>query len=252
MPIINFGGLLGGGGSVFGTDAKREFNLDGDYSKAFPVGLPVPTYPFLNQGDTETVIFRQPFEQSLTAYKPLDLKVGYKEVKDAYPLGDVNFRDGQGGVVTFDRQFGNIPKQRVRRGQSHRYSFQYILKDGAKIQSDGTTITSYEGPTYTLGTKPFTVDSTLVYDYFIDGDEASFPIVLAPDYWQLGQIIVPRGRAVDGGNFPLTVEGGLVCCTSPILAEDDTYDNWMGAIRCRVRRIIAGPTLAFWRNSLGQ
>ena len=119
-------GLAKGGGA-------GGFVLDGDYSDAHPSGAPTPTYPFVNEGDTITVIFRQPYEQAIVSYVPLDLTKGMPGITNAYPLGDINFKDGGSGVWQFERTFGNIPGTRVRRGQSHTYAFQYVLNSGVKI-----------------------------------------------------------------------------------------------------------------------
>ena len=35
-----------------------------------------------------------------------------------------------------------------------------------------------------------------------------------------------------------------------ILAEDDVHSDWLGAIRYRLRRTIAAPTLAFFIREL--
>ncbi len=249
MAALNYTTMM----PVYGGAQKSGFLLDGDYSRAYPIGAPVPHFPFLNQGDTETVIFRQKCEQALVSYAPLDLTKPYPGVSGAYPLGDVNFRDVGCGLVEFERMYGNIPKQRIRRGQSHTYAFQTVLSSGVKISGAGTDNLSYEGPQYSIGTEPAMVDSRLVMDYFIDGQQANFPLVQAPKVIQVGQTIQTWGQDFAGGPFPLYVDGSCVCATGgiDILAENDSYADWEGAIKCRVRRIIAGPTPAFWNSNVG-
>ena len=118
---------------------------------------------------------------------------------NAYPLGDVNFRDGGCGIWEFERQYGNIPRQRVRYGQSHRYTFQCVLSSGAKISGGGTDNVSFEGPQYSVLSKPFTVDSTLICDFFLAGQEGDFPLLEAPSVELIGQSIAPRGEDYLGG-----------------------------------------------------
>ncbi len=250
MAAIQYSGLLATPANVRG---RKDIYLDGDYSKAQPCGAPVPVFPFLNQGDTETVYFRQKFECAIASYSPLDLTAAMPGVANAYPMGDVNFRDGGCGIWEFERQYGNIPKQRIRRGQSHRYSFQYVLNSGAKLSGVGTDELSYEGPTYTLGTMPFTVDSILQYDFFLADSESDFPLLEAPLVQQIGLNIDPRGQDVNGGAFPLTLSDSCVvgkAGVTAMLAEDDVYSDWLGALRYRLRRTITPPTLAFFIKNL--
>ena len=153
-----------------------------------------PQYPFLDQGDTVTVIYRQRCEQALTSYTPLDLKSAMPGVAGAYPFRRCELPGtAVAGIVEFDRLFGNIPKQRIVRGKSFKYPFQYVLSSGAKISGAGTDDLSYEGPTYSIGTEPTTVDSILIMDYFLDGQQAQFPLLHAPKLELIGQNIDPVG-----------------------------------------------------------
>lgn len=250
----NTGGLLGSG-----SRKARDFYVDGDFTTAQPCAAPVPTYPFLNQGDTETVIYRWKHEQFVRNYQPLSLTKPMRGVPNAYPLGDVNFRDGGCSIWEFERTFGNIPKQCIRHGQSHTYAFQYILSSGAGYSGagEGGDISNLviEGATYTIGTRPSNVNSTLQYDYFLAGKEGNFPLKLAPRVEQIGTRITVRGVDINDGPFPLYLasggDSGCICAVGgkTILAEDDVYDDWLGAIRCRVRRTITGATPLFWSRS---
>lgn len=213
------------------------YKYDGDYGPALPCGLPVPSYPFLDQGDTETVIYSEPHEQTLAEYAQLDLMLPHPEVDNAYPFGDVNFRDLGAGIVRFDRQFGNIPKQRIVRGQSFRYNFQYVAI----------------GTNTHVGSRPRNVDSMLIYDYFLSGQESDFPLLEAPGYELIETVVFPVGDAITGSEFPLTIDGRFVVGVDgvdAILAEADTYAEYRGAVRCRVRRTIVPPTAAFWHDAL--
>lgn len=235
-PTFGGGGAGVAGGFVnptFGSAPGKGYFIDGDYKTANPCGSPVAEFPFLDQDDTETVIFKQPWEQFGANYVPPPMdKIGTVAF-GAYFLGDANFQDGGCGVMKFERRFGNIPKQR-KTSASFSYPYQLMIA---------------EGGSYNLQTQAFTVDSTLTYDYFIRGKEADFPLLNAPKYIKLSTFITKRGAAIDGGAFPLRILGNVVVGldgVTHILAEDDAYEDWHGAIRARKRRTIVAPTVAFW------
>ena len=245
MAAVNFSTLL-----PQPAPGQTDFFLDGDYSQAFPVGMPVPTFPFLEDGDTSTVQFRQKFEQALVCYAPPNLKLPMQGTTNLYPFGDVNWSDGQAGVALFERRFGNIPATRTVHGQSYRYPYQYLLETGAQITGDQDDL-SYTGASYSLGTLPTTVDCTVVLDYFLDGQQASYPLLEAPMLIQIGQLIVVRGASYLGSKPALTLSNGYIVSTDVlIMAEDDTYVKYEGAILARKRQLIAGPTASLFNSNL--
>ena len=224
MATVNFSGLL-----PTPTGLGTKYFLDADYSQATPVGMPVPSFPFLDEDDNTTVQFRQKYEQALVSYAPPNLKAPMPGTTTLYPFGDVNWSDGQAGVACFERTYGNIPAQRTVHGQSFRYPFQYLLLSGASITGDSDNL-SYTGASYSIGTWPLTVDSTLVYDYFLDGQQDQYPLYQAPQLIQVGNVITLRGESYLGTNPVLTLAGGALVCADPqMLAEDDTYVNYKGA-----------------------
>ena len=250
--IVGSGGLFAGLVPNLGTNGK-DFYLDANYSVAQPVGLPTPTFPYLDQNNTNAVVFRQPYEQAITSYQPLDMTKPQGDLGGLYYFGDANMKDGQGGVYVFDRLFGNLPAQRIRRGQSCNYTFQFILKAGESISTSDDGSFDYQGPTYSIGSRVYSVDSVLIYDYFLDGDQAKYPLKRYPCIEMQGQAIGSRGEDFNGGDFPLGQDPTGLIIGKPgvtqILGEDDRYDEYRGAIKCRVRRLIAAPSAQTFINS---
>ena len=258
LANLNASSALGfwGGSARPGSGEDLDCFIDGDYTDAEPSGLMVPEFPYIDEGNTAICIFRQPHEQYLETYQPpnLTLRIGGTVAgAPIHVLGDHNFRDAGAGVLSFERFFARIPARRVRRGQSFRYPFQFVLLNGAFIPVNLAPAFSvvFGGSGYTIGSEPMTVDSILQYDFFLAGREDDFPLQRAPRLFQAGDRIRSRGVSVEqfGPNqvFPLYLKGSCVCSDEDyILAEDDTYAHWRGAIKYRLRRLIAGPTPEFW------
>ena len=203
--------------------------FDGDFQEAKPVGLPLLEYPFQSRGDKTTFIVRQKWWQLAESFKAQPRGTGHKTYPKALLIEESPHRDLGGGVIEWERSHATVPLRREE-PEGYVYEYQIILSD--------LTIQPLQSP----------VGSTVIYEYFRVGQEAQFPLSIAPKLIKAGTRLTKIGV---GDLRLLKLQRGafVVSNDATILATSDVHEDWKGDIRCRKRRIIKSPDADFWGDA---
>ncbi|MEM6884773.1 MAG: hypothetical protein AAF571_07045 [Verrucomicrobiota bacterium] len=87
--------------------------FDGDLSQPRQAKPMQPEYPFLGEGDTQTVILRRTMHQLKSRYRPLPLSTLDTEFKQAYLVLEEGHENIGGGVLEWTRVYSAIPQPRT-------------------------------------------------------------------------------------------------------------------------------------------
>ena len=218
--------LLGTLGSAEGGAGAPGVYPDGDFTVAQPHGHHLIEFPFASEGDAITEIVRQRFWQFAASFASQALGTPVANNPNLLLLDEENFKDEGGGVVSWDRVYGNIPQTRDV-WEEYAYGAQYMYATNGVVK---------------LQEQAFTVPSRVRYEYFHVKDLASWEILLALRIVQLTDSEYTRR-----GSGDLTLSGAFWISSDPqIVAEDSKLRWWKYPIMYRATRWIAGPTAAFW------
>lgn len=178
-------------------------------------------FPFHNKfGDASHVVFSQPYVQQWTSYAPPTLNasttIGGTTV---YGVGDDGLSDAGAGLVSFDRQWANVP-------DAH---FDYE-----------TTSVTYPGYTETREPYAQTTQAQIKFEYFLVGPSLTYE---TPD--EIPLIAETRMTSTAGedayllsGNVYINFDGGG---TTPTI---EAYQVWVTAgtyeivVDCRVEQYL--------------
>ena len=208
---------------------------DGDWSTAAACSPPLVEFPFEDQGDSETIIIRQRFQQAFASYTTLPPLTPHEVYPQALFISDGPQRDLGGGKIEFERMWAMVPVTR-QEPESFLYQYQFIVitssNDNGAVSTTGA-----------LGNVPFSTASTVTYDYYTPDQAAAYPLEQAPRILEIAS-----NTFLKIGYGDLHLSGSYVVSSDQqILAENDTAGRWKGNIFFRKRRQIAAPTVAgFW------
>ena len=193
----------------------------------------IPTFPFKDEGDGATIVWRQRFAVLRANYTAPTLDTLHPTLSPhAYLVGDEGFVEGRAGRLIFTRVWANIPAQRFV-PSSTRYRF-------IGIRADLFGGTSFR-PRFTE-----VVDAVIQYDYYLPG--VSSGVATISDIPRVGRQryfrTVQSWRDINFLWFDTTPTRDayldMVAAGTEIVAEDSTRETWMGNIvERRIIRIVA-------------
>ncbi len=214
-PTPGGGGFLIGGGSTSGGIYRPVAGVvyDGRHTTAQPSGGPEYSAPF--PIDPARYLYTQEYwvEHPNFVSLPLDSGGPYGGVH----VGESNFKDLGGGILSFTREFALVPAAR-NEYESFVYSYQDVLFS----------------PTVSLAETPLTVPTRVQYDYFHTTDPTGISLPKAP-----------KAILVFDEIYEINGWGSLVV-GQEYLAEDATMRCWKGHIYERQQRFFR------YRNLLGE
>lgn len=213
------GGFLAPGGSSSGiVSPVAGVNYDGRHTSAQISGGPNYSAPFPT--DPGRYLYTQEYwvEQPNFVSLPLDSGGPY----GGYHVGESNFKDLGGGILSFTREFALVPKARDE-FENFTYTFQNVIVQGGSLTGEGASGSLIE--------TPLTVHSRIAYDYFFTTTPSQISLPRAP-------------RVVNIAGTLFGIHGwGTFAAGQEILAEDATFDCWKGHIYERKRRFVVAQTL---------
>lgn len=198
-----------------------------------PVGPLIPTFPFQDEGDGVTRVWRQAHEVKSANYTRPALSTVHPTLSPfAYFVGDEPGTFKRGGILIFNRVWANIPAQRIVPSD---YTYEFIGIQGSPFQGISTRRRFTQ-----------TVDAKITFDYYLPGVTGGvttiddIPRVQRQRYFRS----VEEWRDLDFVGFNTTpgrsqyldwIDSG-----EEIVAEDSRRNFWMGEIvERRVIRIRA-------------
>ena len=218
--------------AVRGSGSPPGVFRDGDFTPAKRVGLPIPEFPFANEGDGVTAIWRNRYWQQATSFTPQALGSADPTRADLLLIDEENFHDEGGGILSWDRLYAPRPQTRDV-FEDYGYSAQYIYEDAS-------------GSTLTLAEQVFSVASRVRWEYFHIRDLSDWPVLYAT---KLIQLTATQYNKRGSGN--LSLSGNiLVSSDAQIVAEDSKIRFWKYPYMYRATRWVPGPTAAFWGSAV--
>ncbi len=205
---------------------------DGDFDVAKPIEAPRPSYPFEEQGDKTTVMFRQRWRQAIEKIQAQPPYTTHPDKGDAYLIGEGEVDDKGQGIGVWERTYCTLPVTRTEY-EKFPFAYQYLASESS------------------LGTIVRSVTSQLKYEYFLARDRNAFKPL------QKLQMDVLRLSATNYffyksglGNLTLAPPTTFfVSSDELIVAEDSDVKTWKYPFMYRVTRYVPGPTLAFLGQS---
>jgi hypothetical protein len=202
---INGGG--GSGGIFVSSGTATSFTFSNVFTTASLMAGPVFEVPF--RADPRNYLYHVQYKVKLASYQKLALDVSgpYGGIH----VGESQFKNERGGILTFWRTFALVPFARDE-WESHTYGFQWWHT---------------EGGTGSITEIPKTVNSRVHYDYFnTTSPETTIQLPHAP------RVINVFGALYAQNGYGSLIPG------QEILAADATYKQWHGNIYERMQRFV--------------
>lgn len=148
-------------------------------------------YPFREQGDSTTKVYHHTMRQTATAYAPLADDVvltaagakpersPFSDDSAAYFAGDYGLSHIGDGLIEFDRQFANIPQDRIESNGFYAFEFP-VVPGGINISKNSTS----ENTSYDTGAFTVTITATLSAADAASFNDGDFVYITNPNYWE--------------------------------------------------------------------
>lgn len=194
--------------------------VDGDYSRATPVGAPRYSYPFLGNKDIVSATFEQDFWQTVETYTPPDLSTPYSQALPDFRLvAESNPVRFMANLIAFTRTYARVPVPQIT------YSTIALNKPSpATLGVDRGTITDFTGSE--TGT---TIGTGYSYGGRLFGNNTVYARNTATS-----SLTLPSG-----GTFTVTFGAN----TTAALAYNETNVNIAAAINALASVVSAGITV---------
>lgn len=101
--------------------------LDGTYTAAVAVTLPVFYAPFADQGVNVDYVLTQDFVQAIASYVPLALDTAHPDYSDFKLASESEKRDLGEGIVQWTRTYAKLPDEFARPGGNFSFTFPEII-----------------------------------------------------------------------------------------------------------------------------